>query len=81
MRVVNPSSSNGMSAPSISASDARWAAEALASLVRQLDSDSVIGVVLRRTQRELQSLAGTPASVRTGSGSEVIGPVRVRMAA
>ena len=81
MRVANLSSSNGLSAPSICASDARWAAEALASLVRQLDSDSVIGVVLRRTQRELQSLAGNTPNYRTDGGSEVVGPIRVRMAA
>ena len=45
--------------PSINSGDARWAAEALASLARQLESDSVIAVVLQRTQRELQSLATT----------------------
>ena len=45
--------------PKINAGDARWAAEALASLARQLESDSVIAVVLQRTQRELQSLATT----------------------
>ena len=65
--------------PRINAGDARWAAEALASLVRQLESDSVIAVVLQRTQRELQSLAAGPVSTRTADGSEVNGPVRIRM--
>gem|GEM_PF-2430671 len=80
MRVMNPSSAVP-SAPSICPNDARWAAEALASLARQLDSDSVIAVVLRRTQRELQSLAGSTPNYRTDSGSEVVGPIRMRMAA
>ncbi len=52
-------SSTALSTPSINSGDARWAAEALASLARQLESDSVIAVVLQRTQRELQSLATT----------------------
>ena len=65
--------------PSINSGDARWAAEALASLARQLESDSVIAVVLQRTRRELQSLATVPESTRTADGSEVVGPIRIRM--
>ena len=65
--------------PSIDTTDARWAAEALASLARQLDPDSVIGIVLQRTQRELQSLAAHAACIRTADGTEVLGPVRIRM--
>ncbi len=73
---LSTASSNTLSAPSISAADARWAAEALASLTRQLEADSVIAVVLRRTQRELQSLAG---SARTAGNPEVAS--RARLAA
>ena len=65
--------------PSIDTTDARWAAEALASLARQLDPDSVIGIVLQRTQRELQSLAAHAECIRTADGTEVLGPIRIRM--
>jgi hypothetical protein len=36
--------------------EARWAADAIASLARQLDPDSIVGVILKRSQRELASL-------------------------
>ena len=65
--------------PRINTADARWAAEALASLARQLESDSVIGLVLQRAQRELQSLATTTETFRTTDGGEILGPVRIRM--
>ena len=65
--------------PSIDTTDARWAAEALASLARQLDPDSVIGIVLQRTQRELQSLASHAECIRTADDTEILGPVRIRM--
>lgn len=61
--------------PVIDAVEARWAAEAVASLADQLDPDSVAAVVLRQTRRELMSLAAS------GSETQVIGPVRVPVAA
>jgi hypothetical protein len=36
--------------------EARWAADAIASLARQLDPESIVGVILKRSQRELASL-------------------------
>lgn len=63
--------------PTIDGVEARWAAEAVASLLRQLPSDSVVGIVLRNTYRELNCLS---RSADRGE-SEVVGPVRVRVAA
>ena len=78
MRIaVTPS--NDFATPSISTADARWAAEALASLTRQLEPDSVIGLVLQRTRRELQSLATSAECARTGIDKAE--PIRTRMAA
>jgi len=78
MRVASPfvGSSTPVS-PTIDGVEARWAADAIASLVRQLPPDSVVGLALRNTHRELTCLSrsaeyGTP---------EVIGPVRIRAAA
>jgi hypothetical protein len=64
--------------PVIDAVEARWAAEAVASLVRQLDSDSMVALCLDQTRHELMSLAASAVSAAPG---EVIGPVRVRVAA
>ncbi len=76
---VSTASPPSLHTPSINTADARWAAEALASLSRQLEPDSVIGIVLQRTQRELQSLAANAEMHSTVDGSEVFGPVRMRM--
>jgi len=78
MRVLSPfAGSTVPTTPAIDGVEARWAADAVASLVRQLPPDSVVGMALRNTHRELTCLSrsaeyGTP---------EVIGPVRIRAAA
>ena len=62
--------------PAIDPIEARWAAEAVGSLSRQLASDSLVALVLEQAQRELNSLAlSSPAA------EEVLGPVKVRVAA
>ena len=49
--------SSTLSAPdAIDPVEARWAADAIASLARQLDPESIVGVILKRSQRELASL-------------------------
>ncbi len=63
--------------PSIDPIEARWAAEAVGSLTRQLGSDSIVAMVLEQAQRELNSLAVSSAPTTDG----VFGPVRVRVAA
>jgi hypothetical protein len=79
MRVVSPfvGSEEPVTAPAIDGVEARWAADAVASLLRQLPLDSVVGMVLRNTHRELTCLA---RSADAGA-PEVIGPFRVRAAA
>jgi len=76
MRVSQQSFASDL--PVIDAVEARWAAEAVASLARQLGSDSVIALCLDQTRHELMSLA---ASAKTTPKGEVIGPMRVRVAA
>ena len=63
--------------PAIDPIEARWAAEAVGSLSRQLGSDSIVAMVLEQAQRELNSLAASSAPATDG----VFGPVRVRVAA
>jgi hypothetical protein len=71
------SNSSTLSSPdTIDPVEARWAADAIASLARQLDPESIVGVILKRSQRELASLVNN-----RGSMGEVVGPVRVRAAA
>ena len=67
------------SVPTVDAVEARWAADAVANLSRQLDSDSVVSMVLRRAQQELLSLADSGHESASGR-SHVIGPVRLRVA-
>ncbi|MCU0706106.1 MAG: hypothetical protein MUF18_19255 [Fimbriiglobus sp.] len=64
-------------APTIDPIEARWAAEAVGSLSRQLSADSIVGMVLAQAQRELSSLATSSAP----SDADILGPVRVRVAA
>lgn len=75
MRVLKPSPVLVSDSPAIDPIEARWAAEAVGSLSRQLAADSIVAMVLQQAQRELNSLASS-----TGEG-EVFGPVRVRVAA
>jgi hypothetical protein len=59
--------------PTIDPAEARLAADELAALIQRVGPDSVPGLILRQAQQELQSLLrGSP---------EVVGPVRVRVAA
>jgi hypothetical protein len=76
MRVASPPPSV-VEAPVIDPVEVRWAAEAVASLTRQLDPDSVVAVVLTQAYHELTSLVASAA----GDRPRVIGPVRVRAAA
>ena len=62
--------------PVIDPIEARWAAEAVGSLSRQLAADSIVAMVLEQAQRELNSLAAS-----TAPNDGVFGPVRVRVAA
>ena len=62
--------------PGIDPIEARWAAEAVGSLSRQLAADSLVAMVLQQAQRELDSLAAS-----TDPTAGVVGPVRVRVAA
>ena len=64
--------------PVIDAVEARWAAEAIASLARQLGADSMVALCLDQTRHELLSLA---ASARMNTAGNVIGPIRVSVAA
>lgn len=64
------------SAPTIDAEETRWAAESVASLLRQVGSDSPAGFVLRQAEKELQSLIRSAVEK-----PEVVGPFRVRFAA
>lgn len=63
--------------PSVDPIEARWAAEAVGSLTRQLGTDSLVAMVLEQAQRELSSLAASSAP----NADNVFGPVRVRVAA
>lgn len=63
--------------PAIDPIEARWAAEAVGSLSRQLAADSIVAMVLEQAQRELNSLATSSPAPADG----VFGPVRVRVAA
>lgn len=62
--------------PSVDPIEARWAAEAVGSLSRQLGADSLVAMVLEQAQRELNSLAAS-----TAPNDGVVGPVRIRVAA
>lgn len=87
MRVVSPSLDSvafdgtdgpveSPAAPAIDGVEARWAADAVASLLRQLPADSVVGMVLHNTHRELTCLARSAAEEPV-----VYGPFRIRAAA
>jgi hypothetical protein len=78
MRVASPFVGSAAPAtPAIDGVEARWAADAIASLARQLPPDSVVGLVLKSTHRELTCLSRSAEADANG----VIGPVRIRVAA
>ena len=58
--------------PTIDPAEARLAVDELAGLIQRVGPGSVPGLILRQAQQELQSLL---------RGAEVVGPVRVRVAA
>jgi hypothetical protein len=61
--------------PSIDTAEARWAADELAGLIARIGRDSIAGLVLRQAEQELRSL------VPEAKPGEVLGPIRIRMAA
>lgn len=67
--------------PSIDSQEIRWALESLQVMVQQLPMDSMIGSILRQTQHELKSLVANMPRLKTVTGADVIGPVRVKVAA
>ena len=65
MIVTNTSLFPPAETPSIDVSEARWAADELAKLMRRLGPDSPVTLVLRQARREVSSLAASPrATVR-----------------
>ena len=57
-------------APTIDVSEARWASDELAALIRKLGPDSPVSLVLRQARQELSSLVQSP-------GAAVVGPFRI----
>lgn len=62
------------SSPAIDAAEARWASDQLGVLIARVADDSVAGLILRQARQELASLVQS-------AGGEVIGPIRIRVAA
>jgi hypothetical protein len=60
--------------PTIDTAEARWAADQLGALIARVGDDSVAGLILRQARQEL-------ASLLQSTGGEVIGPLRLRLAA
>lgn len=59
--------------PAIDADEVAWAAEEVAAVLQQVSANSVVGMVLTQTLREL-------ASLKQSAAAEVIGPFRVKAA-
>ncbi|QEL13841.1 hypothetical protein [Limnoglobus roseus] len=59
--------------PAIDASELRWAATEVATLIRQASPDSVVATVLQQTLRELNSL-------KPSADATVVGPFRLKAA-
>jgi hypothetical protein len=72
--VISPNPSAPAS-PTIDAAEARRAADELAGLIARVGPESVAGLVLRNAERELRSL------IPDAAPGEVVGPLRVRVAA
>lgn len=73
--MVTAHGTRSLPSPTIDAAEARWAADELAALLARIGPDSVAGLVLRQAERELRSL------VPDARPTEVVGPIRIRMAA
>jgi hypothetical protein len=59
--------------PTIDIQEVKWAAEEVAALLQQVSANSVVGMVLTQTLREL-------ASLKQSAASTVVGPLRVKAA-
>lgn len=68
--IVTNRSAFSLESPAIDVSEARWASEELAALIRTLGRESAVSLVLRQARRELASL------VQSADGT-VVGPFRV----
>jgi hypothetical protein len=73
------SSNFATTTPFIDAEQTQRAADELAGLIARVGADSVPGLVLSQAQRELDSLLRS-AGVEPGR-PEVVGPIRIRLAA
>ena len=73
--MVTAHGTRSLPSPTIDVAEARWAADELAGLLARVGPDSVAGLVLRQAERELRSL------VPNARPAEVVGPIRIRMAA
>lgn len=73
--MVTAHGTRSLPSPTIDVAEARWAADELAALLARVSPDSVAGLVLRQAERELRSL------VPDAQSGEVLGPLRIRMAA
>jgi hypothetical protein len=71
LKLATPSSPE--SQPSIDTDEVTWAAEEVAALLQQVAANSVVGMVLTHTLREL-------ASLKQSAAGTVIGPFRVKAA-
>jgi len=69
--IVTNRSALAPESPAIDVSEARWASDELAALIRHLGLDSPVSMVLRQTRRELASL------IQSADSAAVVGPFRV----
>ncbi|CAN5477193.1 hypothetical protein BH11PLA2_BH11PLA2_17110 [soil metagenome] len=60
--------------PNLNTVELRWAAEEVATLMRQVEPGSVVAAVLQQTLREL-------ASLKQSAEAMVLGPIRTKRAA
>jgi hypothetical protein len=60
-------------ATTIDASEVAWAAAEIATLLRRANADTVVGMVLQQTLRELNSL-------KQSADASVVGPFRLKAA-
>ena len=73
--MVTTPSTRSLPSPTIDAAEARWAADELAALLARVGPDSVAALVLRQAERELRSI------IPDAKPGEVVGPIRIRVAA
>jgi hypothetical protein len=73
--MVTAHGTRSLPSPTIDAAEARWAADELAALIARVGRDSIAALVLRQAERELRSI------IPDAPPGEVVGPIRVRVAA